>query len=448
MSGKKVIVIGAGCAGLSATYTLQKKGVEVIALEASHQIGGRCWQKRRDGFNISMGAGFTEPQWGTTFKYLNELGMANQVHLNKIQRVAFWRNGKKHFIVQGSISEQLKNLPELIKFRGLPFKAYPQFLKLGVAMKKYLKKLDNETKNFDPLLELGNVSAAEFTLKHAGPEILDHYIAPFLGTMVLGRPEEVTIAHIIALSFLMSGMCVMENGMGSINEALYEKVKNNVRLSTPVRKVIIEDKKVKGVETTDGFMEANHVICTTDAVLARQIIPDLPDTIRKPLETCNYSATYNYIFALEKKITPKHFLATFIPGSENSILTTIFDEAGTAMKTAPEGMGLMHCFTAGWHDKDLAGLSEEDRRKRVIKEAQKFWPDFPSDPLFTECYRYDRAINLESPGQFPAIHEMLKNHSRDVKGLYLAGEHLFLIACTEGAYATGEQAANMAMEDL
>ena len=37
---------------------------------------------------------------------------------------------------------------------------------------------------------------------------------------------------------------------------------------------------------------------------------------------------------------------------------------------------------------------------------------------------------------------------KDVPGLYLAGEYLFLIACTEGAMATGKKAAEMVVEDL
>jgi protoporphyrinogen oxidase len=225
-------------------------------------------------------------------------------------------------------------------------------------------------------------------------------------------------------------------------------VKEHVRLSTPVTKVVIEGRQVKGVETKEGFFEADQVICATDAVLARGLIPDLPDTIRKPLETCRYSSTYNYIFGLEKKITPRHFMATFIPGSEKSLLTTIFDAAGGAMKTAPDGCGLMYAFTAGWYDNELGRLSEDERRRRVIKETQKFWPEFPDEPLFSECIRFERAINLESPGQFPAIHAFLRHHARDVKGLYLAGEYLFLIACTEGAFATGEKAANLVLEDL
>ncbi len=448
MGKKQVVVIGAGCAGLAAAYTLKKAGVDYVVLEASERPGGRCWNMSRQGFLLPIGAGLTETQWAVTQKFVTELGMSEQSHVVDKMRVAFWRNGKNYFLFKGSPLETAKNIPEMLKFRGWPLKAYPQAVKLGLAMRKYMRRLDPATRDFDPLLELGDVSSARFALEHGGPEILDHFISPLLGTMVLARPEEVTIAHLIALAYLAGGVCVMENGMGSINEGLYEKVKDDVRLSTPVIKVVIEGKRVKGVETRDGFMEADQVICATDAVVARQLIPDLPDTMRKPLETCEYSSTYNYIFALEKKITPEYLVATLIPGSERSILSTIFETAGGDMKTAPDGAGLMYAFTAGWHDEELGQLTEGERRMRVIREVQKYWPEFPDEPFFTECIRWDRAINLESPGQFPAIHEFLKHHARDVKGLYMAGEHLFLIACTEGAFATGEKAADMVLEDL
>ncbi|MBP7736866.1 MAG: FAD-dependent oxidoreductase [Spirochaetes bacterium] len=447
MGGKKVVVVGAGCAGLSATYTLKKKGIDVVALEATNVAGGRCRNVKKNGFNLSLGAGFTEPQWGTTFRYLKEMDMLGDVLDNTVQRYGFWRKGKKHYIVVGSAREMLKSLPETLSFRGLPLKAYPQLLKLAMAIRKYQSEMDNKSQNFDSLLELGNTSSAEFTLRHGGPEALDRVISPFLGTMVLARPQDVTIAHIIALTHLMQGMCVMKDGMGSITAGLYERVKDSVRLSTPVKKIVIDNKRVRGVETRDGYIEADQVICATDAHLARKLIPDLPDTMRKPLETCKYSSTYSYIFPIEKKVTPQYFLSLFIPGSENSILSTIFDAAGL-MDSAPPGAGLMHCFTAGWHDGELGKLAEKERRRLVIREAQKFFPDFPDEPYMTEMIRYDRAINLESPGQFPAIHGLLKDHMRDVKGLYLSGEYLFLIACTEGALATGEQAALMAMEDM
>ena len=57
-------------------------------------------------------------------------------------------------------------------------------------------------------------------------------------------------------------------------------------------------------------------------------------------------------------------------------------------------------------------------------------------------------MNTEAPGQYNAIRDLLQNHMRDVSGLYLAGEYLFLIACTEGAMATGKKAAEMVVDDL
>ena len=83
----------------------------------------------------------------------------------------------------------------------------------------------------------------------------------------------------------------------------------------------------------------------------------------------------------------------------------------------------------------------------MIDEIRKFVPDFPAEPKVTKMYRWDRAVNIEAPGQHNAIREMIDNHMKDVKGLYLSGEFLFLLACTEGAMRTGKEAAEMVVYD-
>ena len=52
----KVIVIGAGMAGLSAARRLQQKGISVVVLEARNRIGGRTWTDDSLGLPLDMGA--------------------------------------------------------------------------------------------------------------------------------------------------------------------------------------------------------------------------------------------------------------------------------------------------------------------------------------------------------------------------------------------------------
>src|SRR4051812_28326597 len=56
----KVIIIGAGAAGLTAASALHRQGVEVMVLEARDRIGGRIFTMRDifDGAPVDLGAEF------------------------------------------------------------------------------------------------------------------------------------------------------------------------------------------------------------------------------------------------------------------------------------------------------------------------------------------------------------------------------------------------------
>jgi monoamine oxidase len=55
-AGERVIVIGAGIAGIAAAVDLQDAGFNVVVLEARNRIGGRIWTDRRWGFPLDLGA--------------------------------------------------------------------------------------------------------------------------------------------------------------------------------------------------------------------------------------------------------------------------------------------------------------------------------------------------------------------------------------------------------
>jgi monoamine oxidase len=76
--GRRVVVLGAGLAGLGAAYNLMQRGYDVTVLEAQNRPGGRV-QTVRDGFqrggHAEMGATRIFETHEYTLKYVDEFGL-------------------------------------------------------------------------------------------------------------------------------------------------------------------------------------------------------------------------------------------------------------------------------------------------------------------------------------------------------------------------------------
>ena len=145
------------------------------------------------------------------------------------------------------------------------------------------------------------------------------------------------------------------------------------------------------------------------------------------------------------------------PREQNSLVTTVF--AGT---TRPEnqvpgaevvhdfngGATFFHTFTASWHEDEIEGLSDEERNAHVAAEVAKFFPEAMEKAELVGANFMPRAISLVPAGSFEIITDLVENHLDDVEGLYLGGEYLFLVACTEGAWDTGKKAGLKMIADL
>lgn len=434
----KVIVVGAGAAGLAATNALRKQGVDVTTLESQPAAGGRARCYSKEGFLLDTGAQFLAKICKTQIRLSEEMGIDKEIMPFHV-KAALWRDGTMYPI--SPKPSALLRLP-----RALPLLAIPQVGILAPYLLKRFMQLDYKNMNFDRLLDLGDMSVADFVLSHSGREALDWVMRPLVATLTLGSAEEVSIPHIIVLMGLYKGLLLMEKGIGSLPAALYEKNKDLIKLSTEAKKIVIDGGKVKGVETSDGFMEADHVICATTAGVAKKIIPDLPDAMRKPLEKVKYSSTVHVMLAMEKRLLPDKWYACAIPPKADSFLPGLNDCSGKSKYFTPEGCGLSHCVSYGKYTKALMKLPDDEVVRQTMMEVRRFVPDLPTEPIFADVIRWKEAICLEPPGQPPAMHELKKNHLHDVKGLHLAGEYMYVVSCVEGALLSGEDAAGWVTE--
>jgi oxygen-dependent protoporphyrinogen oxidase len=437
----KVAVIGAGAAGLAATNALIKAGADVATFEAAADAGGRARCYTKDGFTLDTGAQFMAKVCGTQIRLCQELGIGDQI-MPFALKTAFWRDGKAYPLpAAGGVADLVRGIPDLLRFRGFPFKVYPQMAKLGLALLKRFINVDIEQMNPECLMDLGDTSVAEFVLEHGGREALDWVMGPLVAGLTLGEADQVSIPHIIGLMGLYEGLLLLERGIGSLPAALYRKCAGSIRLSTPIKKVVIEGSAVKGVETPDGFLDADHVICATTASVARRLMPDLPETIRKPLETVRYSSTVHVMLGLERRLLQGGIYALSLPSQAESFLPALNECGAKSPYFAPPGAGLSHCVTYGRRARELGGLADDEVVAKVMEEVKRFVPDAPDRPLFADVVRWDEAICLESPGQFPAMYCLKRNNIKDVQGLHLAGSYMYLVSCVEGALRSGEDAA-------
>ena len=68
LSGKKIIIVGAGISGLSAASLLKKHGASVLVIEAKDYVGGRIKTDWSLGAPFEFGAGWIH---GPSNKYVS-----------------------------------------------------------------------------------------------------------------------------------------------------------------------------------------------------------------------------------------------------------------------------------------------------------------------------------------------------------------------------------------
>jgi monoamine oxidase len=103
VGGRRVVVIGAGLAGLHAAWRVHLAGVEVIVLEARDRVGGRTWsQTMADGTIIERGGEFIAPDQEVVRSLCAELGLALSPHGFSFDR----RPTPEHAAPTGSSSER------------------------------------------------------------------------------------------------------------------------------------------------------------------------------------------------------------------------------------------------------------------------------------------------------------------------------------------------------
>lgn len=442
MKEKKVIIIGGGAAGMSAAWTLKKRGVDPILFEANDRVGGRLGGDSVDGFCLDEGADFFCSSYDVAFRMCEELGLRL---VRSEMNLGWYRNGRWVLTTPiQSVSDLVKNLPA---FRTLGFfspRATLSFLRLVREIKQ-----QSEYLNFSSecrIVEIdGEETFGDYLNRIGVSGYLKTTLAGFL-EMTMGHIEDVSAMYLRTylgeILLKPNQLYVPEKGAGALSHALAAACGDTIRVSTPVRRVVIQGGAVASVIVDEGPIEADAVICALPATKVADVIPDLPPGIRRTLDRVTYSHGCRVVIGLDHAPLPPGWHGALYPEDETPLL---LDRSINLPATAPQGKSMLDLLVGRDRAEELFPLDDEEIKRQMLGDVRRNPPPgsaLPGDDegVFTRVYRWKEAVCMMPPGMFKEISEMRRQLGGGVKNLFLAGDYM-RVPSVNGALASGIDAA-------
>lgn len=277
-SGKKVIVIGAGFAGLSTASLLAQKGYQVTVLEKNDQAGGRARIWEKDGFRFDMGPSWYwmpdvfEAYFGLFGKKVSDYYQLKR--LDPGYRVYY--EGGEYIDVPASMPE-LEDLFESLEPGSAAH--LREFMKQAaykyeVGMSDYVFRPSHsilEYMDIRLLIESFRIQMFQSLSSHVRKHFSHPKLVKLLEFPVLflgGTPENTPAMYsMMNHADLALGTWYPDGGMNEIVKGMVKVAEEQgveIKLSHEVKEIKVKGKKAHLVSTTQGDFEADVVVAGSD----------------------------------------------------------------------------------------------------------------------------------------------------------------------------------------
>jgi phytoene desaturase len=452
----KVIVIGAGVAGLTAGSYLARNGFQVIVMEANSKIGGCCGTTVIDGFTFNDGAQYL------IYPKLLDL-VFSQLDFKRSQILPLRRvttpatthlpNGTSvsigdnfHIAVEnGDINIPIaqRELAQLFKKWAPVDEIFTdeEFMLNSLSAGKLLSKAWMHLPKFARTLK------GELELSFSDPLFRSALAAHVLYAGVpLDRLPAVSIIALV--NGLKDGMALPEGGMGKIPDALaytLEQHGGEVHVNARVKNIRIKNGRACGVQVDErGFVEADFVISTVNAMATYQFLLEESDQPRQLVRKAKRTPLSMSAFCIQLGVSNKLDLASHIHYSAPMMedLNQFFQPSRdqpkwgyysiptmVAPELAPGGNNIIEYVPVIRQDETVQAWSDE--RIEYLANTSIDWLH-SRHAMDIEVKRirsprdFERQLNLYHGAIYGVSPAMgltgLFSHKSPIDGLYLAGQ--------------------------
>lgn len=431
----RVIVVGAGIAGLAAAHRLQAAGIDVTVLEATARIGGRMTSDVVAGYVIDRGAQFLSSSYTTVMSLIREVGLAGDLRPCS-PWAAIVREGRPRRVRAGRALSVWSN--GLLRL--------PDCLKLGWFSLQMRRSLKLPFDDYAAWLEFDTEDAGQWCDRVLGADITDYIIEPSLQGYFFQEPagnSKALVLMILGLYFKRGQVMTLAHGLGSLPERLAANL--DVRCNTPVRCLSTDGPGVR-VHTDTGEMEADWAILATTASAAEKLYAPA-NAIEQGLLGTPYSSTVNIGLATKQNWrnndTLKHVYGLLVPRTDRDVIAAIGIESCKDPARVPDGE-LLDIMLADRAGRELVNRTDDEILTRVLAEAGRYFPGVAQSVRFAHIVRWNEAEPRSPVGRSRLISEYRVNWSPRQRVL-LAGDYMGM-PFTDGAAETGVWAASRICE--
>lgn len=411
---KKIIIIGAGIAGLAACEKLTELGYNAMILEARNRYGGRIWTDNSLGIPFGKGAGWIHGNHNNPMTDLAKCSNTEMVVVDPNKFVIFNQKG----LSVKPIDVQNFNVKFDMLLKQAKKLAYDD--KVDISLSSALNHLMQTTKisDLEKILFKNKLHAIE---NYMGADSSN------LSARTYNDAEEWPGEN-----------CFLTTSYQSIIEALAKKCR--IQLSTLVKKINLREKNIEIVTDNSTFYADCVVVTLPLGALQKNIIsftPHLPNSKLKAIQSLGMGL-FN--------ITAIKFPRIFWPNEPHALFFTQFDTLSTSVFfnlahfiSQPILVG----YTGGQTALELENFSDDQIINKIMTNFKKHFtaslpdPDsfittrWSQDPLSYGSYSYFKTGSTSE--DYAAIAEPVDNR------LFFAGEATCskYPATTHGAFLSG-----------